>query len=132
MSTKLPFYKQCIDEILNPNEPLVNSKLVYLSDISGEDIELWEKAWPRTNAERRQQIISQLVSLSEADFKLDFSSTFTFCLNDPDEAVRIQAIAGLELEENHLLITPLVRSLKEDNSTKVRAAAAAALVNLPC
>ena len=127
MAAKFPSYKQGIAEILNPNEPLVNSRLVYLSDLSGEDMAFLEQTWAKTNLERRQQIISQLVHLNEADFKLDFSSTFTFCLNDPDETVRTQAIAGLEVEENHLLITPLVRSLKEDSSTKVRAAAATAL-----
>jgi HEAT repeat protein len=36
-------------------------------------------------------------------------------------------MTGLDGEENYLLITPLVRALKEDDSAKVRAAAATAL-----
>jgi HEAT repeat protein len=59
--------------------------------------------------------------------RLDFSGVFVFCLSDPDETIRIQATTGLDGEENYLLITPLLRALKEDNSAEVRAAAAVAL-----
>lgn len=127
MAAELIPYKQRIAEIFNSNKPLINSKLVYLSDLSGEELGFLEQTWAKTDVERRRQVISQLVLLSEVDFKLDFSSIFVFCLRDPDEAVRTQAIAGLEAEENHLLIAPLVRLLREDSSAKVRAAAATVL-----
>lgn len=127
MAAELPSYKQRIAEIFDSNEPLLNSKLVYLSDLSGEELKFLKQAWAKADAQRRHQVISQLVYLSEADLKLDFSSIFVFCLSDPDEAVRAQAIVGLEAEENHLFINPLVQSLKQDGSDKVRAAAATAL-----
>ena len=127
MAAELPSYKQRIAEIFDSNEPLLNSKLVYLSDLSGEELKFLEQAWAKADAQRRHQVISQLIHLSEADLKLDFSSIFVFCLCDPDETVRTQAIVGLEAEENYLFINPLVQSLKQDSSDKVRAAAAMAL-----
>ena len=127
MTAELPLTKQRIAEIFDPSKPLVNSKLAYLSGLSGEELELLEQAWAKADVERRHQVISQLVHLGEVDFKLDFSSTFVFCLSDTDETIRLRAITGLEAEESHLLIAPLVRSLKEDSSAQVRAAAAIGL-----
>jgi len=120
-------HEQHIAEIFDSTKPLVNSKLAYLSDLTGEGLESLKQAWAKADAERRHQVISHLVRLSEADLKLDFSSTFVFCLSDPDEAVRIQAIAGFEAEESHRFVSPLVQALKQDGSAKVRAAAATAL-----
>ncbi|MGB8706712.1 MAG: HEAT repeat domain-containing protein [Dehalococcoidia bacterium] len=80
-----------------------------------------------TDLGRRHEIISQLVHLSEVDFKLDFSGVFVLSLRDPDETIRAQAVAGLDGKENYLLIKPLVHALKEDISAKVRAVTAIAL-----
>jgi len=124
MAAELPPTKQRIAEIFDSSKPLVNSKLAYLSGLSGEELECLAQAWAKADVERRHRVIPQLVHLSEVDFKLDFSSTLLFCLSDTDETIRLQAITGLEAEENQLLIAPLVRSLKEDSSAQVRAAAA--------
>ena len=127
MATELPPRIQHIAEIFDSSKPVATSKLVYLSDLNSEELKFLEGIWANADAARRHQVISQLVHLSEVDFRLDFSSVFVFCLHDPNEAVRMQAIAGLEAEENYQLVTPLLRSLKEDSSAEVRAAAAIAL-----
>jgi HEAT repeat protein len=118
---------QHVAEIFDSSKPVTSSKLVYLSNLSSEELKFLKEIWTNADATRRHQVISQLVHLSEVDFRLDFSSVFAFCLSDPDENIRIQAITGLDGEENYLLITPLLRALKEDDSAKVRAAAATAL-----
>jgi len=118
---------QHIAEIFDSSKPLVNSKLVYLSDLNSEELKFLEKIWTNAEASRRHEVIFQLVHLSEVDFKLDFSSVFVLFLHDSDETVRIQAIAGLDGEENYRFITPLLRSLKEDSSAEVRAAVVVAL-----
>ena len=127
MAAELSPDRQSVLKVLDSKEPLVNAELIHLSRLGGEEVEFLERAWVKASTERRQQIVFQLIHLSETDLKLDFSSTFLFCLQDPDEVVRAQAVAGLEAEENHLLIAPLIQSLKEDSSAKVRAAAAIAL-----
>ncbi len=118
---------QHIAEIFDSSKPLANSKLVYLSDLNVTELKFLKEIWAKADATRRHQVISQLIHLSEVDVRLDFSSVFVFCRHDPDEAIRIKAIASLETEENHRLINPLIQSLKEDSSPKVRAAAAIAL-----
>ena len=118
---------QHISEIFDSSKPIASSKLVYLSDLSSEELKFLGEIWVDADAARKQQVISQLVHLSEVDFRLDFSGIFVFCLSDPDEAIRMQAITGLDGEENYLLITPLLRAFKEDDSAEVRAAAAVAI-----
>ena len=119
--------KQHIARIFDPDGILTKSKLTHLSSISVEELDFFRQIWPEANVTRRRQITSHLVQLGEADPRLDFSSIFAFCLHDPDQEVRAQAITGLEEEEDHLLIPPLVKLLEEDASEEVRAAATTAL-----
>jgi HEAT repeat protein len=127
MAAELSLRMQRIAEIFDSSKPVASSKLVYLSGLSSEELKFLGGIWVNADAARRHQVISQLVHLSEVDFRLDFSGVFVLCLSDPDETIRIQAVTGLDGEENYLLITPLLRALKEDSSAEVRTAATIAL-----
>jgi HEAT repeat protein len=116
-----------ISEILDSSRSVNSSKLVSLSCLNNEEVEFLAKVWPEADLDRRQDIISQLVHLSEVDLRLDFSSVFVLSLRDTDEEIRLHAAEGLEGEDNYLLIKPLIKTLKEDTSVQVRAAAASAL-----
>jgi HEAT repeat protein len=116
-----------IAEIFDSAKSVNSAILVYLSALNSDELEFLAELWTKTDLKRRQEIISQLIHLSEIDFNLDFSGVFVSSLRDPDETIRAQAVAGLGGEDNYLLIKPLARALKEDISAKVRAAAAMAL-----
>ncbi|MBM3148401.1 MAG: phycocyanin alpha phycocyanobilin lyase [Chloroflexi bacterium] len=118
-----------IADILDPNKHLKASKLALLSDLSNNDLQVLKLAWANSGTERQQQVISGLVHLSETDFRLNFTNIFLFCLGDPDEQIRRQAVIGLEIEEDEAVIAPLTKVLKEDRSASVRAAAATSLSN---
>ncbi len=118
---------QFIAEIFDSCKPIVNSNLVHLSDLNASELNFVKEFWRKTDVARRHQIISQLIYLSSIDVRLDFSSVFVLCGHDPDEMIRVKAIATLETEENYRLIDPLIHSLKEDSSSKVRATAATIL-----
>ena len=118
--------KQEIFDIFDASQALTNSRLINLSNLNDEGLGFLKQAWAKADTERRRKVIAGLVHLSETDLMLDFSRTFIFCLADSDEAIRAQAIVGLEAEENPMFIAPLLRALK-DISVKVRAAAAMAL-----
>lgn len=119
--------KKYIAKILDLNELLTKSALSQLTSLTSSDLEFLKQFWAQTDTERRCNIISNLVKLGQSNFKLDFSSIFFFCLHDPDPEVRVNAIVGLEEEENYRYVSPLVHLLTEDSSVRVRETAARAL-----
>lgn len=119
--------KKYIAVTLDPNELLVQSKLVHLSNLNEGDMDFLKQSWAGTTTERRRQVISQLVKLSLTNFRVNFSEIFFFCLHDPDARVRAEAIAGLAEEEDYRYISPLIHLLAKDSSAEVREAAVVAL-----
>jgi len=120
-----------IDEVIadlsNSNKPLLNTRLVDLSNLSREELEFFRQRWGAIDTKRRRDIVFWLVELAEDNFELDFDGIFISCLKDPDAEVRSKAIEGLWENEDACLITPLVDLLNQDSSEKVQAAAAIAL-----
>lgn len=127
MSAETVSQQKHIAAILDHSEPLAPSALPRLSSLNESDLDFLKKSWAKTSGERRRQLIAQLVQLSQANFRLNFSDIFSFCLQDEDSAVRVDAIAGLAEEEDYRHISPLVKLLREDSSADVRKAAAVAL-----
>ncbi len=119
--------EETIAELGNSDKPLLNSKLVELSNLNSEELALFEKAWVSIEAKRRGEIMYRLVELAEDNFELDFDSIFRGCLKDEDAEVRSKAIEGLWESEEASLIDPLIELLKQDESEKVQAMAATAL-----
>ena len=119
--------EEIISELGNSDQPLLSSKLAELSNLSPEELALFERVWATIELKRRLQIVSQLVDLAEGDFELNFDSIFKSRLEDQDAEVRSKAIEGLWENEEPSLINPLIELLEQDSSEKVRAAAATAL-----
>jgi hypothetical protein len=78
---------QHITDIFNSTKTINNSKLVYLSALNKDELELFSEIWTNAALKRRQDIMSKLVHLSEVDFSLDFSSVFVSALSDSDETI---------------------------------------------
>jgi len=119
--------EETITELTDNDKSLPNSRLVDLSNLSPEEVELFEQAWAIIEPKRRRHIIYRLVELAEEDVKLDFDSIFRDRLNDEDAEVRSKAIEGLWESEDTSLINPLIILVEQDSSEKVQAAAATAL-----
>ncbi len=118
-----------INGLLNSDSPVTSSELACLSGLGLEELKFFELNWAGLDSARKKDIISRLVHLSETDLGLDFTAVFVSCLSDDDETVRLQAVLGLEGEDNFQLIMPLVKRLRKDSSARVREAAATALGN---
>ncbi len=118
---------EVIDKVLQAEEAASAADLARLSSLGKQDLEHFQKNWTSTVVAHRIRLISQLVDLSESDFSLDFTSIFSFSINDPDEKIRIKAIEGMELEDKQIYIKPILKSLKTDESEDVRSTAAGAL-----
>lgn len=119
--------KKHIVATLDPTELLVPSKLIHLSNLNESDLDFLKQSWAITSTERRRQVISQLVKLSQTNFRVNFSEIFFYCLYDPDAQVRTEAVAGLADEENYRHISPLIQLLARDSSAEVKEAAVVAL-----
>jgi HEAT repeat protein len=119
--------RETIAGLSSSGKPLLSSRLADLSDLGSEELRFLERVWVDIEPGRRRQIVYRLVELAEDNFKLDFNSIFWNCLKDQDAEVRCKAIDGLWENEETSLIDPLINLLKQDNSEKVQAAAAAAL-----
>jgi len=119
--------EEIMADIGNSDNPLLNSQLTELSNLSSEELELFECSWATIEPERRRQIVYRLVELAKDNLGLNFDSIFKYCLKDRDDEVRSQAIEGLWENEEASLISPLVNLLEQDRSEKVQAASATAL-----
>ncbi len=119
--------EKTIADLADSDKPLLNSRLIDLSNLNPEELRFFEQAWAAIEPKRRRQIVYQLVELGEDNFELNFDSLFRNCLKDQDAEVRSKAIEGLWENEEASLINPLVNLLEQDSSEKVQAAAATAL-----
>jgi HEAT repeat protein len=119
--------EEIIADLGNTQQPLRNSKLVELSNLSPAQLELFVKEWSSIEQKRRWQIIHRLVELTEENFELNFDSIFRYCLKDQDAEVRSKAIEGLWQSEDISLISLFINLLEQDNSVSAQAAAAMAL-----
>jgi HEAT repeat protein len=122
----LPF-KQIINELSNENLPILNAKLVGLSGLNRQQLNILNKVLKNIDVRKRQWIIKRLCELAEDDVSLDFNEIFKGCLRDEDEDVRYLAIEGLWENVETSLIEPLISLTEHDSSHKVQSAAALAL-----
>lgn len=122
----LPLEKY-LAEIFDSSKPLTVSKLTNLSDLSAEELQLFQRGWAGVAEEQRYEIVSRLVELTEDNFDLSFDDIFQGCLDDPSELVRAKAIEGLKGSEDCRLVIPLVKLLLQDETETVRVAAAVTL-----
>jgi HEAT repeat protein len=124
----MPFpLEEYLAELADPKKRLVTSKLANLSSLIPEERRLFEQTWAMLEAERRRQILGQLVELAEDNFELNFDDVFHCGLHDPDEVVRTKAIEGLWENEDASLIDTLIGLLREDSAEAVRIETAKAL-----
>ncbi len=119
--------ERCLADLSDEDKRLAYSRLVDLSDLSSEELELFLEVWAGMGVARQRQIMSKLVELAEENPRLNFDDIFRACLHDPDEVVRVRAIEGLWECEIRSLIDPFITLLREDAKESVRAAAAMAL-----
>ncbi len=119
--------EETIVELGNSDQPLLNSTLTELSNLSSEELEFFQHSWAAIEPKRRCQITHRLVELAEDNLELNFDSIFKHCLKDQDAEVRSKAIKGLWENEEASLINPLINLLEQDSLETVQAAAAMAL-----
>jgi len=126
LSTK-PF-PELLDSIFN--DEILSVPLLYrLSDLSGENLAMFESLWPGVSDDRRYEIARHLADISEDNFVVDFQAVFVCCQKDVDPRVRIAGLDGVWDSTTTALVAPILQMVKSDPSEEVRVAAAAALAH---
>lgn len=126
MEPARPQFEETIAALVNSEAPLLNAKLIKLSNLSSTELETFKHFWTAIEPKRRRQIVSRLVEMTEDNIELNFDRIFRHCLKDLDDEVQCRAIEGLWENEESPLINPLI-DLLEDDSEKVQTVAAIAL-----
>ena len=116
--------RNILNDILHQEQPLNYKDLASISGLSPNDVDRFEVVWRSVHDRRKEEIISMLMRLSEENIELEFYDIFKLGLTDSDEYVREQSIRGLWESEDRRVINPLVKILMNDQSFKVKCAAA--------
>lgn len=116
-----------LKELCDEQKPLKHILLEQLSGLTPEAVFEFRDAWRTLSQQRKCEVLSRLVELSEDNLELDFSQVFRSCLADEDESVREKAALGLSDCDDRVIIRPLVGLLQSDPAPRVRAAAATSL-----
>lgn len=103
------------------------AKLYELSNLNGEALQVLDQNWASLPEERREEIVTRLAEIAEADFEADYTEVFKLCLKDPYARVRAAAVEGLWEVEDAALVRPMVEMLRQDPSVIVREAVASGL-----
>jgi len=119
--------EEAIADLGNSDKPLLNSRLIDLSNLNSEELRVFEQVWATIKPKRQRQILSRLSELAEDNVELNFENIFKNRLKDQDAEVQSKAIEGLWESEDASLINPLINLLEQNNSEKVQVAAATGL-----
>jgi hypothetical protein len=116
-----------IKALLDENQILSSSVLFRLSGLEGEELELYAKAWPNVNPQRRKALLDDLNTLSETNYFVDFNPVSNIALDDPIAEVRLAALEVLWNCEDVEFIPAYSHLLASDSDPQVRAKAATRL-----
>lgn len=119
--------EQLLDVLRDESQPIPSSRLLELSDLDAQQLEILTGAWHDLSDERRREILHTLGRLADVNFSLIFEPINRFAILDPDPEVRRTAIDNLWECDDQDLALPLLTALTSDPDAQVRAAAAKAL-----
>lgn len=120
-------FQESLAKIIDTKQPFSTGALYAFSNMEPEDQARFELAWPKIEADRRRRTVTALVELAEDNINLDFSSVFTFLLNDAEPQVRGKAIEGLWEDESREFLARLLELVVKDPDEFVREKAALGL-----
>jgi HEAT repeat protein len=116
-----------LDELFEAHRIPDQASLYYLSNLDAAETESMQQVWPDLPRDLRLDLTSQLMKMAEIDFTLSFGAIFRIAMEDASPDVRKVAIEGLWEDEDVRLVPRLTQRLREDESARVRAAAAESL-----
>ncbi len=119
--------QQVLAALLDTQNVFPPAYLRHFSDLEGADLEALRSIWPQVAPTRRANLLEDLEELADSDTLVSFDNVANMALDDPEPRVRTVAIRLLWEAENPRLAPVLLKLLKKDSDSGVRAAAATGL-----
>ena len=127
LGTMVEPFEALLNRLLETSELPDRTSLYYLSNLDAEEKKRVREVWSRLPTDLRLGLASHLMEMAEADFTLNFGAVFRVAMEDESPEVREVAIEGLWEDHDVRLVPQLAAHLAEDESARVRAAAAKSL-----
>ncbi|MEM9778101.1 MAG: hypothetical protein AAF902_26225, partial [Chloroflexota bacterium] len=124
---KAPNYAELLSNLKNAEVDLSVSSYYYLSDLPAEYAAELKKVWSTIGDRRREMIARSMADIAENNYQVDFSPIAADLLTDKSENVRLAALDMLWDTDKVWLVNPIVKLMRDDQSTAVRASAAGSL-----
>jgi HEAT repeat protein len=121
------YFEDVLMVLFDPEQPLEPARLAELSDLDRTHASLFKRAWLNCPPARRKEIITRLGVLAEDQLEFLFDRVNRLVLDDPEPAVRRQAIANLWEVDDARLGNTLVQIAETDPEDSVRQQAVSAL-----
>ncbi len=120
-------FESSLDVLSDPEKRVSSAQLVDFSNLTDEEVETMQAAWPEVEMTRRLALILEMADLAQDNIELNFDAAYKLALQDADGTVRTAAIKGLFEYEGRDLIPVLADLLRIDPDVEVRREAAIAL-----
>lgn len=127
MNPQTTTFQTILDSLLAAGGEFPPRYLPYFSDIGPLELETLLEVWSRVAPDRKLSLLKGLDSLAETDTLVNFDEFARAILDDPEPAVRVNAMRLLDECEDTKLIPAYLDLLKNDPDVNVRAEAAIAL-----
>jgi len=116
-------FQTLIDALLDEDTPFNPRYLYRLSDLEGEEMNLFLLTWPQLPLKRRQALMEDLHELGSSNDLLSFENIARNVIADEDPQVRLLAVQILWEFKEQDLIPVYLQLLKSDPMAEVSAAA---------
>jgi hypothetical protein len=113
--------------LLDSEESLDGVDMTLFSDLNEADLAEVESRWPDWPVRLRRSLLTTAGEVAEENFVVNFDALARLGLDDPDEEVRVAAVADLWESEDADLIPTLIHMMQSDPAEDVRAEAAKGL-----
>jgi len=120
-------FDEVVVALRDEEQPFPARHLYRLSGLEGEELGLIRRVWFGLSPQRRIGILEDLETLAESNTVMQFDAINQIALGDEDPRVRLTAIRALWPSEQVEIVPQLLDLLENDESTEVRAQAAAGL-----
>ena len=121
---KAASFNELMARLVEAGKPFQPRELERFSDISRQDLTAFLKAWPQVPPARQADFLQQLNLTYDEETAYSFDDLAVALLDDPNPAVRSQALLLLREADKPSLISPLLKLASSDPEPACRARAA--------